>query len=1089
MELWSGSVTIPALSPSKERVGRNTITHFPTEDFVTSVILYDDERSGYKFFTTSLPFPFDKFYLREKGARRVSLDRGILMVPEESSATDWSADTRFRWDDNTAITGNLDSAESVRVTWKGAFQFQNRNKTSGLRPAQLGALHAISAHFSVGQNPEPATVVLPTGTGKTETMLASLAYDRPKGLLVLVPSDALRTQIAEKFEHFGVLRDLGCLDRETVNPRVARLTTGVRSIEDAKGLVDRSNVIVALPNTLEVSEPEAARYLCESCEQLFIDEAHHLGASTWKRIRDRFLGKKVVQFTATPFRNDKKHIGGRIVFNYKLSDAQRDRYYKQIRLETVEEYGDEFARDKAIAERAIEVLRKDRDEDGFDHLLMARADSKSKAEELLSLYQRLAPDLNPVAAYTGPGRKSANAAAVRSLRESGDSGSRIIVCVDMLGEGFDLPQLKIAAVHDKHKSLAVTLQFVGRFTRDAPSVGDAAVVVNIADREMEKRLERLYAEGADWDKLISRLSEDQIDDELQLQDVVESLKSGGSLHDKISLWNLNPSYSTQVYRTKCENWSPLRYREAFRKDSQLWHSLSAENNVLVVVGYHESLVKWGRYEELVETSYDLMIALWNKEKNALFLYASNYDRMRVTRVADYITNNAAELLNGPRIFNVLNNVELPLAKSLGSSRIGAISFTSYFGPNVTEGLASIEKSESQLNHIACLGYENGDKVLWGAAEKKAKVWQHRNGTINDWIKWCGHTYGKLEDDSGDETNITRDFLRPKKLDALYHLPPISIQWGEYLQSSFSDYLSIYFGETEVPLYLADIEIVESSTEDEIRFAFFTDTERSVYSLRLGGSFTKGYQYIHEEGPKVAFRVNRNTVREFDDQAYIDPPIIRYADGTFSYNNFHVPFNLDAGNYAPDRVEDWDWSGISLNKESMGIGQEQDTIQYRVYSKIKDEYSIVFNDDGAGEAADLVALRDIDSDEIVLTLIHCKGAYGGKVSSDIRNLYTVCGQAQKSIAVKHEGLKKLSIDLRRRHDIWARRGGSRILKGDLKTLAYYVEKSRKAHVKFEVLIVQPGISADTLSADMSKLLATTELFLKRTTEADFRVIGS
>ena len=40
-----------------------------------------------------------------------------------------------------------------------------------------------------------------------------------------------------------------------------------------------------------------------------------------------------------------------------------------------------------------------------------------------------------------------------------------MVCVDMLGEGFDLPALKVAAIHDPHKSLGVTLQFVGRFAR------------------------------------------------------------------------------------------------------------------------------------------------------------------------------------------------------------------------------------------------------------------------------------------------------------------------------------------------------------------------------------------------------------------------------------------------------------------------------------------------------------------------------------------------------------------------------------------------------------------------------------------------
>ena len=35
----------------------------------------------------------------------------------------------------------------------------------------------------------------------------------------------------------------------------------------------------------------------------------------------------------------------------------------------------------------------------------------------------------------------------------------------MFGEGFNLPNLKIAAIHSPHKSLAITLQFIGRFAR------------------------------------------------------------------------------------------------------------------------------------------------------------------------------------------------------------------------------------------------------------------------------------------------------------------------------------------------------------------------------------------------------------------------------------------------------------------------------------------------------------------------------------------------------------------------------------------------------------------------------------------------
>ena len=45
----------------------------------------------------------------------------------------------------------------------------------------------------------------------TETMLGLLVTARPRRLLVIVPSDALREQIAGKFDRLGVLQELGSL--------------------------------------------------------------------------------------------------------------------------------------------------------------------------------------------------------------------------------------------------------------------------------------------------------------------------------------------------------------------------------------------------------------------------------------------------------------------------------------------------------------------------------------------------------------------------------------------------------------------------------------------------------------------------------------------------------------------------------------------------------------------------------------------------------------------------------------------------------------------------------------------------------------
>ncbi|WP_317644965.1 DEAD/DEAH box helicase family protein [Sporosarcina sp. GW1-11] len=46
-------------------------------------------------------------------------------------------------------------------------------------------------------------------------------------------------------------------------------------------------------------------------EVVIFDEAHHLAAPEWGAVKERFSGEKILQFTATPFRNDGKKVHGK----------------------------------------------------------------------------------------------------------------------------------------------------------------------------------------------------------------------------------------------------------------------------------------------------------------------------------------------------------------------------------------------------------------------------------------------------------------------------------------------------------------------------------------------------------------------------------------------------------------------------------------------------------------------------------------------------------------------------------------------------------------------------------------------------------
>lgn len=110
-------------------------------------------------------------------------------------------------EDNSII-----SAQEISKTWKNGFIDKVESETEkGLRKPQYGALSAIRAHWTVSS--KPATVVLPTGTGKTETMLATILSEQVTSVLIIVPSNFLREQTYNKAKTFGKLPDLGMVER------------------------------------------------------------------------------------------------------------------------------------------------------------------------------------------------------------------------------------------------------------------------------------------------------------------------------------------------------------------------------------------------------------------------------------------------------------------------------------------------------------------------------------------------------------------------------------------------------------------------------------------------------------------------------------------------------------------------------------------------------------------------------------------------------------------------------------------------------------------------------------------------------------
>ena len=163
-------------------------------------------------------------------------------------------------------------------------------------------------------------------------MIAVLLSVRCKRLLVVVPSDALRQQTSDKFMTLGVLRHPASqlLTVGARHPVVAILLHVPKDIAEVDEVFGRAQVIVMTSQTAGRCTEDVQRRIAALCPYVFFDEAHHSEARTWQEFRSRFSGSRVLQFTATPFREDGRLLEGEIIFKSPLRKAQQEEYFKPI---------------------------------------------------------------------------------------------------------------------------------------------------------------------------------------------------------------------------------------------------------------------------------------------------------------------------------------------------------------------------------------------------------------------------------------------------------------------------------------------------------------------------------------------------------------------------------------------------------------------------------------------------------------------------------------------------------------------------------------------------------------------------------------
>lgn len=974
---------------------------------------------------------------------------------------------------NPEHEGSPPSPDDVVASLEGRVTIIEKTATrKGLRAPQVGAVYALLARATLGKG-EPTTIVLPTGTGKTETMLARFCQE-PVRTIVVVPSDSLRTQIGKKFATLGILPEVGIVADGALTPAVAVLKQRLTTESEVHELADCCNVLVTTAAALSGTDPKLLELVADRFDQLFVDEAHHVVARTWAAISGAFASKRVVQFTATPFREDGQHLPGEVAYAYPLRLAQSEGYFAPINYVATTSFAKP---DEELAKAAVEKLREDLAA-GRDHILMARVRSVKRAEEVLGVYEALASDLGPMRI------DSKMAPTLQRLGREAleDRTSRVVVCVDMLGEGFDLPALKVAAIHDPHRSLAVTLQFIGRFAR----TGDAATAfVPRQTGRLDDRLRQLYAEDSDWNVLVSDLSQAAVDREVERSAFDRAFSQ---TPDEVAIESLRPKMSTVMYRSPALEWNPDAVYDLFSEE-ELYTKRVAVNHkdrVLWFVTAEQSDVPWADIRGLAETVHHFYLVHADLDTGCLYINSSDKASIH-ERLAKAVGGNDVDLFKGDEVYRVLSAVNRRVPTNVGL--LDAVSrnrrFTMLVGEDVLEGFGHSAAQKMKTN-IFAHGYGNGARVTYGAS-RKGRVWSYSVAqTLLDWVQWATETGALMTDTTISLESVMSGFIFPVLATERPPLVALGVEWPYDIVGTLSEARTIEAEGHAVALIDCSLEIQDWTLDHTIRFAVCSDH----WSLGCSITFDEDGPRYHVDDKKAVLKSARDQVSLSDFMNKVGMTVFFTQDALLAPDGALLQPKWDAPPFPPQLLEVQDWTGTNLRKESQGRDRESDSVQFRTIAILAAErdWDLIIDDDGNGEVADIVLLKRVEQ-RLEIVLAHCKFSHGDKPGARLADLYEVCGQAVKSHKARSDGSAVLRRLIRREQNRQARRGHSGLVKGTEQKLLELENFAHVADIAVTVLIAQPGLAKSEMTNSQSEVLASTSKYLRETFGSDFRVFCS
>lgn len=382
---------------------------------------------------------------------------------------------------------------------------------SKLYQAQVDAYTAVKTYYE--QFPEfnkrEVLIVMPTGSGKTGLM-SILPFANCRGkVLLITPGKVVRRTVFEEFDTLfnprnsflykhNVILKAGDLPKTLLYQGFKKDSEQEKAIALSK-LKEADIVITNIHRINSSSEEVNLMNLVaqDFFDMIIIDEAHYVAAPMWQEALAYFKASKVIKLTATPFRADKLEISDNPldpIYEYTLGEAIKDGLLKDVIKEveipgelefihnetgqrlTLQEAKQKLNNDwinksvalsevcsKQIIEQTKQVLM-DKRKGYLNHRVLAITCNDEHAQSICKWFK----DAGMSATYVSTNSNNERENEIR-LSDFAQGKYDVMVSIQMLGEGYNNPDISLISIFRPFKSLTPYAQAIGRRLRKIPN--------------------------------------------------------------------------------------------------------------------------------------------------------------------------------------------------------------------------------------------------------------------------------------------------------------------------------------------------------------------------------------------------------------------------------------------------------------------------------------------------------------------------------------------------------------------------------------------------------------------------------------------